>query len=68
MIKSVDDSPGNNLNKIKNLNGNPKLERSEKYGGSNNKLNNKNILNNSFKKDNNNVNYILNYHNIKNKI
>ena len=45
MIKSVDDSPGNNLNKIKNLNGNPKLERSEKYGGSNNKLSNKNILN-----------------------
>ena len=50
MIKSVDDSPGNNHNKIKNLNNNgnnlQKLERSEKYGGSNNKLiNNKNILN-----------------------
>ena len=47
MIKSVDDSPGNN-HKIKNLNNNgniPKLERSEKYGGSNNKLSNKNILN-----------------------
>ena len=47
MIKSVDDSPGNN-HKVKNLNNNgniPKLERSEKYGGSNNKLSNKNILN-----------------------
>ena len=48
MIKSVDDSPGNNNHKIKNLNNNgniPKLERADKYGGSNNKLSNKNILN-----------------------
>ena len=48
MIKSVDDSPGNNNHKIKNLNINgniPKLERAEKFGGSNNKLSNKNILN-----------------------
>ena len=47
MIKSADDSPGNN-HKIRNLNNNgniPKLERSDKYGGSNNKLSNKNILN-----------------------
>ena len=39
MIKSVDDSPGNNYNKIRNLNNNgniPKLERADKYGGSNN--------------------------------